>query len=392
MTKHFPGGGPQENGWDPHFKYGMNQAYTGNNFDHHLIPFKAAIKAGTAQMMPYYGVPVGQTSEDVGMAFNKEIINDLLQEELGYEGVVCTDWMVITGMKFLGITFFQATDHGVEHLENFEKVEKALNAGIDQFGGEYTPKHIIKLVNEGSIPEERVDHSVRKLLRLKFQLGLFDDPFLDEEASEMICNNEDFRAAGKEAMLKSMILLTNQGSGGYQLPLTKGTNVFVINIDPLEAGKYASVVSDMNQADVVLMSLSAPFEKRGGFIESLFRQGSLEYNPDSLEQILTVLESKPTVVGVYMDRPGIIPEVCDNAAAVLAHFGTTDEALLDMIFGMAEPSGKLPFEIPSSMEAVEAQLEDVPHDSKDPLFPFGYGLSYDTVTEAGEEDMGDSGE
>ena len=76
MTKHWPGGGPQKDGEDAHFSYGRDQAYPGDNFEYHLKPFDAAIKAGTAMIMPYYGIPVNQTSEEVGMAFNREIIHE----------------------------------------------------------------------------------------------------------------------------------------------------------------------------------------------------------------------------------------------------------------------------------------------------------------------------
>ena len=378
MTKHFPGGGPQKDGWDPHFKYGTDQIYPGNNFNYHLIPFKAAIEAGTAQMMPYYGIPVGQSGEDVGFAFNKEMITGLLQDKLGYKGIVCSDWSIITSFKFMGFTVFQAMDHGVEHLKNINKVEKALNAGIDQFGGEYEPAHIINLVKEGRITEERIDRSVRKLLKLKFELGLFDNPFVDEESAGKICNNEEFRAAGKDAMIRSMVLLTNRENEGVKtLPLSSNIRIYVMGIDPAIASRYATVVTEYNDADVVLMRLNAPFEPRKGFMESIFHQGSLEFSPDSLQSILSVLQTKPTVVGIYLDRPAVIPEIVEHADALVAHFGTTDETLLDIIFGLAKPTGRLPFEMPSSTTAVEEQLEDVPFDSRNPVFPFGYGLGYD---------------
>ena len=377
MTKHFPGGGPQEGGWDAHFKYGMNQAYPGNNFEHHLIPFRAAIAAGTAQMMPYYGVPVGQTSEDVGFAFNQEVITGLLKEEMGYQGVVCTDWFVISPYKFLGITFFQGMDHGVEHLECIEKTEKALNAGIDQFGGEYNPQHIIDLVKKGRIPESRIDESVRKLLRIKFQLGLFDNPYVDEDEAREICNNEHFRAAGKEAMLRSMVLLTNGGKDGFRLPLQKSAKVYVMDVDPEVAGQYADVTDNVQDADVVLMHLKAPYELRRGINDGIFHQGSLEFPPGELESISGIMESKPTVVAIYLERPSVIPEIAENAAAVVGHFGATDEVLLELVFGLAQPTGKLPFEMASSMALVTKQKEDVPFDSGDPLFPFGHGLTYE---------------
>ena len=82
MTKHFPGGGPQKDGEDPHFPYGREQVYPGNNFDYHLIPFEAAFAAGTAQIMPYYGMPVGTPLEEVGFGFNQDVITGLLREKL----------------------------------------------------------------------------------------------------------------------------------------------------------------------------------------------------------------------------------------------------------------------------------------------------------------------
>lgn len=96
MTKHFPGGGPQKDGTDPHFANGREQGYPGSNFAYHLEPFKAAIAAGTRQLMPYYGgVPIGTEYKEVGFGVNKSIITGLLREELGFDGIVCTDWGLI---------------------------------------------------------------------------------------------------------------------------------------------------------------------------------------------------------------------------------------------------------------------------------------------------------
>ena len=95
MTKHFPGGGPQKDGEDPHFAWGREQVYPGGNFDYHLRPFRAALAAGTSQIMPYYGMPVGTEYEEVGFSFNRSVITGLLREQLGFDGIVCTDWGLV---------------------------------------------------------------------------------------------------------------------------------------------------------------------------------------------------------------------------------------------------------------------------------------------------------
>ena len=98
--------------------------------------------------------------------------------------------------------------------------------------------------------------------------------------------------------------------------------------------------------------------------------------PDHLEKLRAVMKARPTIVAMYFDRPYVVPELAKESAALLAHFGVSDEALLDVLTGSYAPTGKLPFELPSSMQAVQEQKEDVPHDSKNPLFPFGHGITF----------------
>lgn len=130
MSKHFSGGGPQVKGDDAHFAFGKDQVYPGNNFDYHLIPFvEGALAARTAQIMPYYGIPVGQTSEDVAFAFNREIISDLLRDSLKFDGVVCTDWGIITDSRVK-----EAAAWGMEDSTPRERIRKVIEAGCDQFG------------------------------------------------------------------------------------------------------------------------------------------------------------------------------------------------------------------------------------------------------------------
>ena len=373
MTKHFSGGGPQKDGWDAHFKYGKEQVYPGNNFDYHIIPFKAAIKAGTAQMMPYYGIPMGQTNEDVGFAFNKEIITDLLQDSLQYKGIVCSDWGILADPDRAGADLTDPMDHGVEDLDVYTQTEKALNAGIDQFGGNDNPQLIIKLVEDGRITEARLDHSVRKLLRQKFLLGLFENPYVDEkEAMNDLARPEDVKL-GLETMIRSTVLLKNEDD---ILPLKNSPKVYVQNMDKDLAAEYFEVVDDIQDADIALLRLEAPYEPREGLVEGFFHQGRLNFTVEELQEFTQIMSQKPTIVSIYLERPLVIPEISERAAALLGHFSISDEALFKLISGSGRPEGKLPFELPSSIEAVEKQKEDVPYDSENPLYPFGFGLNY----------------
>ncbi len=374
MTKHFPGGGPQKEGLDPHFPIQKGQVYPGNNFNYHLIPFEAAFKAGTAAIMPYYGVPMGQTPEDVAMSFNKTIITTLLREKYKFDGVVCTDWGLITDLKTRTFTW-PARAWGVEHLSEKDRVEKVIIAGVDQFGGESSPELVIELVKEGRITEERINQSVSRFLRLKFQLGLFDNPYVDAEKVLQIVGNAQFQKEADKAQRRSFTLLKNEAG----LPLQrKDLKIYIRNCDSVIVSQYGQVVRDPKKADIAIIRLQTPFipvKSDIPFARS-FHHGDLDFKGAEKAKILQLLETVPTIVDIYLDRPAVIPEISMKAKALFANYGASDAALLDVIFGKAKPEGKLPFELPSSMEAVRNQKEDMPYDSKDPLYKFGYGLAY----------------
>jgi beta-glucosidase len=374
MTKHFPGGGPQKEGLDPHFEFQQGQVYPGNNFDYHLIPFEAAFEANTAAIMPYYGVPMDQTRENVAMGFNKDIITGLLREKYHYDEVVCTDWGLITDLH-MGETVWPARAWGVEHLSEAERVLKALDAGVDQFGGESRPELVIELVKNGKLAEARLDLSVRRLLRQKFQLGLFDEPFVDTAHVSKVFGKPEAVAAGEASQRRAMTLLKNQDQ---VLPLKGRPKIYVKNLDPIKAAAYGQVVDTPEKADYAILRLDTPWvliETKNMFAHS-FHHGDLDFKGEAKAEILALLESVPTIVVIYLDRPAVIPEISAAAQALLADFGANDAAVLDVIFGKARPEGKLPLELPSSMEAVREQKEDLPYDSKAPLYPFGFGLSY----------------
>lgn len=379
MTKHFSGGGPQKEGIDPHFSITKGQVYPGNNFNYHLIPFEAAFKAGTAEIMPYYGIPMGMTGENVGFSFNKEMITGLLRNKYHFNGVVCTDWGLLTDLKFLGFMILPARARGMEKATTEERMLKCINAGVDQFGGEMIPEMLVRLVKEGKISEARIDSSLRRLLRVKFEQGLFDNPFTNVDQAVKTIGNPEFIAAGELAQRRSIVLLKNDSNGtGKTLPLKNGIKVYLQNIDPDKVSKYAVVVKKPEEADYAILRLKSPTQyiKGTGLLGKLFSSGDLDFKGKALDEILKILDNVPSVADVYLDRPAVIPEIAAASKGLLVNFGASDEALLDVIFGKVNPSAKLPFEMPSSMEAVRNQKEDMPYDSKDPLFPFGFGLSY----------------
>jgi beta-glucosidase len=374
MTKHFPGGGPQNEGLDPHFEFHKGQIYPGNNFEYHLLPFEAAFAAKTAAIMPYYGVPVDQTDENVAMSFNKTIITSLLRERYQYDGVICTDWGLITDIQMTDAVW-PARAWGVEHLSRAARVQKALEAGVDQFGGESCPELVVELVKTGKLSEARLDKSVRRLLRLKFQLGLFDNPFVDETQVSQVFGQPASVTASMASQKRAMTLLKNEE---HVLPFQGQPKIFVKNIDPAVAARYTEVVASPEQADFAILRLQTPWipvETKNPFARG-FHHGDLDFKADAKDEILALLQKVPTIVVLYLDRPAVIPEIDNMAKALLAEYGASDTAVLEVLFGKAQPEGRLPFELPSSMEAVRNQKADVPHDSEKPLYRFGYGLSY----------------
>lgn len=375
MTKHFPGGGPQKDGEDPQFAHGREQVYPGDAFELHLKPFEELLAAGTRQIMPYYGMPVGTQYEEVGFGFNRSVITGLLRERFGFDGVVCTDWGLLTDAEIFGQPF-PARAWGVEHLTPSERMKKVLDAGADQFGGEACPELLIELVESGEIDEERLDRSARRILREKFELGLFESALVDAEAADAVVGRDDFRAAGEWAQRASITLLTNDVDGSPLLPLRDGVALYVEGIDAWRAEAYGRVVASPEEADVIVVRLQAPFDERTTVFESLFHAGSLEFPADVIEHVRELARHAPIVVDVYADRPAILEPIVAAAAAVTVNWGARAEALLDVLTGRFAPQGRLPFDLPRSMAAVEASRPDVPFDTADPLFRFGDGLGY----------------
>lgn len=367
MVKHFPGGGPQKDGEDPHFAYGREQVYPGDAFELHLQPFEEAFAAGVSQVMPYYGMPIGTEYEEVGFGFNKGVLTGLLRERFGFDGIVCTDWGLITDSEIMG-TPVPARAWGVEHLTPAERMQKILDAGADQFGGEKCTEILLGLVADGPVSEERLDVSARRLLREKFVLGLFENPLVDAEAADRIVGSAAFRAAGDAAQRASITVLQSSPA----LPFARGVRLYVEGIAAGVAAGYGEVVATPEEADLAVLRLEAPYEERGSMFENFFHAGSLAFSAETIAHVREVAAAVPTVVDVFLDRPAILTPFAEAGVALTANWGASPAALLDVLSGAARAEGALPFDVPRSMAAVEASRPDVPFDTADPLFRFGH--------------------
>ena len=369
MVKHFPGGGPQENGLDPHLFSGRNQIYPGNMFDYHVKPFIDAINNNLAVIMPYYGITVNQTSENVAIGFNKDLLTALLRDELGYKGVICSDWGIINGRHW-----------GVGDLSIEERYIKAIDAGIDQFGGEKDTEVVIELVKKGLMPLSRIDASVKRILKNKFDLGLFDNPYVEVDQVKSRVNTERNIKLGKEAQKQSMVLLKNDST----LPLEKNINIFVDGFNA-KSIVHGNVVSDIKDADVIVSYVHTVFNGNqpsgidrlvDNVLSSIFPNQDLNFSPEILEKLEEFSSIKPLIVIVDLNRPAILDSINQMSSALVGTFGVDESVIFETLFGESKPTGKLPFEIPSSMKEVNEQLEDVPDDTMNPTFKFGFGLTY----------------
>ena len=390
VAKHWVGYGAQENGYDSHYYYGRYAVFPGDNFEAHLVPFTGAFQARTAGVMPTYSilknlVHDGHAVPQVGAGFNSYLLQDLLRGKYGFDGVITSDW-AITGdcpqacrenrppAFFVG-PWGVGMPWGVEDLTVLQRFALAITAGVDQVGGSDEPSYVVEAVRQGLITEARVDESAHRVLVQKFRLGLFENPYVDPAAAAEIAGNERFTRVGDRAQAASLTLLTNRR---HLLPVRQGTGrakvgtVYLYGVDPAAAqARGLAVTDDPAKADLAVVRLSDP--RGGADLTGLDFTGD---EPGYAQLEAAVAAGVRTVAVPKLDRPLILTDVVDRADAVLANYGVSDRVLLATLFGETAPGGHLPFELPSSTAAVEAQAADVPDDSADPLFDRGYGLSY----------------
>lgn len=313
MVKHWPSGGPEEGGRDGHFAYGKFAVYPGNNFQTHLKTFiEGAFKlnGGTkkaAAVMPYYTISYNQdkkNGENVGNGFSKYIVTDLLRNKYGYDGVVCTDWM-ITANEGPAPDVFMGKSWGVEKLSIAERHYKVLMAGVDQFGGNNDAKPVLEAYQMGvkefgePFMRKRFEESAVRLLLNIFRVGLFENPYLDPQTSNSIVGKPEFMKAGYDAQLKSIVLLKNQNN---TLPIATGKTAYIpkritpaginffgmpsperveypVNLELVK--KYYNVTDDPTKADFAIVFIKSPIS--GGYSKEDRAAGGNGYVPISLQ-------------------------------------------------------------------------------------------------------------
>ena len=356
--KHWPGSGPHLGG------SGRWLVYPGNNQEYHYLPWKKGIEKGALAAMGYYS---GTYYDSLNVNYSYHMSTEVLYGELGFKGAICTDWGVVGNGPLKPSLQGKTTTK--------DNMEMIINAGVDQMGSETRPELVVELVKEGRVSEERINQAASRILQWHFILGLFENPYVDPTKAATVLQSPENEAFGLECQRVSNVLLTNNGG---TLPAKEGIKVFVEGIDPALAASYGKVVDQPADADLIIYRTTSSPDRTGGS-----RQASAEVDIDfpagkfaRLQEL--VASGKPVVADINPTGSSLVitPELKALPQAMILSFDPTDAAVLDVVFGRHNPKSKLPFEIPSSMDAVRAQKEDVPFDSPNPSFPFGYGLSY----------------
>lgn len=391
VTKHWVGYGAAVDGFDGHNYYGRNADLDNTSFNDHIRAFDGAFEANTTGIMPAYpilhGITIdGEPVEAVSPGYNKQILQNLLRRDAKFTGVIVSDWAITRDCSEECKRPTKphtprdiATPWGVEDLTIAERFVKGITAGIDQFGGEHQPEVIVNLVKEGKLTEARIDESASRLLTLKFELGLFDNPYADEASAAANVGKAQWRKFAREVQGKSQVLLKNSDD---LLPLASTVKkVFVdgMNTDVLIARGF-EVVNDPSQADIAIFRFSTPSENLHPFhfFGSRQNEGRLSFSEDDekYQEILTVSQQVPTILSIFLERPMVLGELNNTASVILANFGSDDDAVIDVLTGKVSPKGTLPLELPSSDSAVEAQKPGYADDSQDPLYKHRAGLTF----------------
>lgn len=399
VVKHWVGYGAAPKGFDGHNAYGKTLQLDNRTFADHVAAFDGVIAAGTAGIMPTYGIIEGVTLngkplEPVGAGFSRQILDGLLRHDKGYRGLIVSDWAITNDCPAACSAPTAAAPQtaaaigmpwGVETLSQQARFAKGVNAGIDQFGGVNDPGALLRAVEAGEVSVERIDESVRRILSVKFDQGLFDAPYVDPAVAARTVGNAQSQAAADAAQRRAQVLLQNRGA---LLPLAaQKRRVWLNGVDD-SAARAAGFepVAELAQADLAIIRTPTPSEKLHPhhFFGNRQNEGRLDFragNPAYDAVLAAAAKRVPTILVVDMDRPAILTNLLKPATSIIAVFGASDTAVLDVVTGRAKPEGRLPFALPRSMRAAEKQDPAVADDG-DTLCPRGAGMRFGQTAQA----------
>ena len=357
VVKHWVGYGASVKGLDGHNYYGRFAQFGGGKLQRHIDAFKGAFDARTSGVMPTYAIlrdaeVNGCPLEQVGAGFNKQLLAGLLRHTYGFKGIVLSDWAITRNCD-------QACRHptadqpqkpkdiampwGVESLTPQQRYIKGVRAGVDQFGGTDDVQPLIDAVKSGALSEDRIDQSVRRVLIPKFEMGLFEDPYVDPSRAQDIVGAPKFVAEAAPTQRVAQVLLQNSNN---LLPLVRALKkvyLFGMNSKAAEAAGL-TIVDDPAKADFAIIRAEAPSEMLHPdyFFGSRQKEGRLDFHKcdPAYDALKAASAHVPTVMAIFLDRPAILTNIRNKATAILANFGASDAAVLDVILGEAKARGK----------------------------------------------------
>ena len=399
--KHFPGAGPQMDGKDTSPIVSDEET-----LQIHLKPYYAAIDVNVGSVMPYYSVPLALDMENSAIG-SKAALQDLLREQMGFEGIIQTDWGMIWAIQEgLG------TMTGEEVSDEEAIIIGVTQSRVDGIGGESIRliDQMEEMTEEGKIDEDILTAAATRIVKAKFQLGVFENPYCDVEYAVSFVGNEEHTKVNLEAAEKAMTLLKNDGA----LPLTANVGQKILVCGP-RAGDMMSLVGGWSSeqegltiaaavaeyagendtvtyiaddvtaiaeaakdADVVIVSVGEPSYQH----DPPWSYDTLEITA-SQQEILEAVKANTNgqiITVVTGGRPYILTWCDENTNAILEAYYPGQQggiAIAETLFGLNNPTGKTPLQFPRDMESVNDQSGDVSFDLENPLYDYGWGLSYD---------------
>ena len=397
--KHFPGAGPQMEGKDTSPIVSSEET-----LKTHLKPYYAALEVNIGSIMPYYSVPLTLDMENSAIG-SKATLQDLLRDEMGFEGIIQTDWGMIWAIQE-----GRGTMLGEEVSDEEAIIIGITESRVDGIGGESIRliDQMEQLTGEGKIDEAILDAAATRIVKAKFELGVFENPYCDVEYAKTFVGSEEHTALNLEAARKAMTLLKNDGI----LPLDPTAKQTILVCGPRAgdmdslvggwssaqdgltiadavaayAGENATVVYEAEDvtkiaelakdADVIIVSVGEPSYQH----DPPWSYDTLEITA-SQQEILEAAATagKPMITVVTGGRPYILTWCDEHTNAILEAYYPGQQggiAIAETLFGLNNPTGKTPLQFPRDMASVMNQEGDVSFDLENPLYDYGWGLSY----------------